>query len=198
MRPPFLRAPYATAFYAACGIWYVPELVDEIRRRRTSDDAGADLDRRSKYGIYGGIAVTILAGFAYPYLVPALNFGDLFVPLFWVGVASMLAGVALRWYAVYVLGRYFSREVRVAADQTIVDTGPYAHVRHPTYTGGLITMIGVGLAFGNWLSLATAVVVGFAAYGYRIRIEEAALREGVDGYEDYCERTSYRLVPFVY
>lgn len=200
MRPPFLQAPYAMAFYVACGIWYVPELIDEIRRERTSGDtdSDADFDRGSKYAIYAGIAITILAGFAYPHLVPSLNFGELFVPLFWSEIALVPVGVAVRWYAVFVLGQFFSREVTVTADQALVDTGPYAYVRHPTYTGGLITMIGIGFAFGNWLSLATAAIVGFVTYGYRIRIEEAALRAALDGYDDYCDRTAYRLVPFIY
>ena len=50
-----------------------------------------------------------------------------------------------------------------------MEDGPYRVLRHPSYTGGLLTMVGIGLAIGNWLSLLLVVL---AAYGYRIQVEE--------------------------
>jgi protein-S-isoprenylcysteine O-methyltransferase Ste14 len=59
-------------------------------------------------------------------------------------------GIAIRQWAVVVLGRYFTTDVRVHGGQTVVETGPYRWVRHPSYTGMLITFVGIGLALGNW------------------------------------------------
>ena len=109
----------------------------------------------------------------------------------------MLLGVALRWYAVETLGRYFTRTLTVQADQSVVDVGPYRYVRHPAYSGTLLTMLGVGLALMNWASLLAIMVCAGAGYGYRMHIEERFLREELgQPYIDYMRRTR-RLIPFV-
>jgi protein-S-isoprenylcysteine O-methyltransferase Ste14 len=62
----------------------------------------------------------------------------------------MAVGIAIRQWAVMVLGRYFTTNVRVHPGQTVVEEGPYRWVRHPSYTGMLITFVGIGLALWNW------------------------------------------------
>ena len=61
----------------------------------------------------------------------------------------MVAGVALRWYASYRLGRFFTRDVATQVDQTVVRDGPYRFVRHRSYSGTLLTLRGIGLALDN-------------------------------------------------
>lgn len=195
MSPLYLQSPYAVVFAVAYLVWAVPELVDSVRRR--GDDPGDEFDRGSKYGIYGAVGLLVGVGFAFG-SVPAVGFGAATVPAFWAGVALVAAGTGLRWYAVAVLDEYFTRSVAVTSNHTVVERGPYAHVRHPTYTGSLAALVGFGLAFGTWPSLATAVLAGGVAYAYRIRVEERVLRTHLDGYAAYCDRTPHRLVPFVY
>jgi protein-S-isoprenylcysteine O-methyltransferase Ste14 len=114
------------------------------------------------------------------------------------GVVAIAAGIALRVWAVVVLGRFFTVEVRVGEDQRVVDTGPYRVIRHPSYTGLLLVILGLGLGLGNWLALAVAVVPAVAALVYRIRVEEAALLAGLgDAYRRYSEGRA-RLVPGVW
>jgi protein-S-isoprenylcysteine O-methyltransferase Ste14 len=117
--------------------------------------------------------------------------------VFFAGITLMLAGLAFRFYAMSVLGKFFTYDVAVQAGQTVVEAGPYRYIRHPSYTGGLMTLAGLGLALGNWASLAVLMVLMGVAYGYRISVEEAALAGALgEPYKEYMRRT-WRLVPFL-
>jgi len=97
-----------------------------------------------------------------------------------------------------VLGRFFTYDVAVQPGQTVVEAGPYRYIRHPSYTGGLITLAGVGLALGNWAGLLLLLACMGVAYAYRIFVEEAALVAALgQPYRDYMQRTK-RLVPFLF
>jgi len=112
-----------------------------------------------------------------------------------IALVFLAGGLALRWIAVVVLGRYFTVNVVVMRDHRVVDTGPYRYVRHPSYSGLLLAFLGLGLFFNNWLSLVIVVVPVTIALVYRIRIEEAALGAVMGAeYAAYCARTK-RLVP---
>jgi protein-S-isoprenylcysteine O-methyltransferase Ste14 len=64
-------------------------------------------------------------------------------------------------------------------DQTVIDTGPYRWVRHPSYSGLILTLLGLGPALGNWAALAVLVVVPTVGLVVRIRVEERALLEAL-------------------
>jgi protein-S-isoprenylcysteine O-methyltransferase Ste14 len=112
-----------------------------------------------------------------------------------VGLAVVLAGVALRAWAIVSLGRYFRREVTIEPGQRIVRRGPYRALRHPSYAGLLLIFAGFGLAFGSWVSAAVALLIVFAGMLPRIRVEERALAQafGAD-YTDYTNSTA-RVLP---
>jgi protein-S-isoprenylcysteine O-methyltransferase Ste14 len=117
--------------------------------------------------------------------------------LFFLGIALMWLGMAFRYYCMRVLGRYFTFNVAVHAGQTVVEAGPYRYIRHPSYTGALITVVGFGLALGNWAGMIALVACVGIGYAYRIRVEEAALVLALgEPYRGYMRRTQ-RLVPFV-
>jgi protein-S-isoprenylcysteine O-methyltransferase Ste14 len=108
-------------------------------------------------------------------------------PLFGLGLALMAAGMLVRWWAIIVLGRFFTPVVRVRADQTVVERGPYRWVRHPSYSGLIVFCLGLGLALGNWLSLALLAVVPAASLAVRIRAEERALLASLgEPYRRFC------------
>jgi protein-S-isoprenylcysteine O-methyltransferase len=115
-----------------------------------------------------------------------------------VGAVVMLFGVALRWYAIRVLGRFFTRNVAIREDHEIIRAGPYRYVRHPSYSGYLMAALGLGIALDNWLALGALLFANAAVFGYRIRVEEAVL-VGVFG-QDYVayQRTTRRLIPLIY
>jgi protein-S-isoprenylcysteine O-methyltransferase Ste14 len=115
----------------------------------------------------------------------------------WVGVALFLAGGALRIWPVFILGRRFSGLVAIQPGHTLVTTGIYGTIRHPSYLGALLYSVGWALAFrsGAGLLLAALLIPPLLA---RIRSEERLLLSqfGVE-YEGYRARTS-RVIPGIY
>lgn len=88
-------------------------------------------------------------------------------------------------------------KLQAARAQRVVSTGPYAHVRHPMYSGMVLFFTGVPLLLGSWWGLVM-VPVFVALFAIRIGIEERTLREGLPGYADYAARVHYRLVPGIW
>lgn len=114
------------------------------------------------------------------------------------GISIMVIGVVLRISAIASLGRMFTYNVTIRDGHELVTSGLYRHIRHPSYTGMLITFAGYGLALNNWPGFAIAFVPVFAVMAKRIAIEEAVLLEQFgDAYVSYVKR-SWRLVPLVY
>jgi protein-S-isoprenylcysteine O-methyltransferase len=116
----------------------------------------------------------------------------------WVGVAAMVCGLGLRLWSQAVLGRYYTSTLRHAADQPILESGPYRLVRHPGYAGLLLAWVGAGLATANWAVTSAVALLTAVAYGYRIAAEEAMLLGAFGSrYEEYMART-WRLMPYVF
>jgi protein-S-isoprenylcysteine O-methyltransferase len=116
----------------------------------------------------------------------------------WAGVGLMAGAIGLRYWAGRVLGRFYTRTLRVADDQGLVEHGPYRMIRHPGYSADLLMWIGGGLATVNWVAAVFLLLVMLGSYLYRIRCEEAMLLATLGTrYQSYRERT-WRLVPFVY
>lgn len=93
----------------------------------------------------------------------------------WLGVWLGTCGVALRLWAVLTLRERYTRTLLVQRGHSIERGGPYRWVRHPGYLGSLLCLNGIALASGNWATLLASLVVTFAAYSYRIRVEDEML-----------------------
>ncbi len=89
--------------------------------------------------------------------------------------------------------------IRIQAErgQHVIDTGPYAIVRHPMYAGASLYLLEMPLLLGSWLGLL-AMPVLILALALRIFIEEAALRQGIPGYDAYAARVRWRLIPGIW
>jgi protein-S-isoprenylcysteine O-methyltransferase Ste14 len=113
----------------------------------------------------------------------------------WLKVVSLVAALAIRWTAVLTLGKAFSANVAIRETQEVMRTGRYGVVRRPSYLGLWMVFGAAGIHSRNCISFAMAVVPTTAALIYRIRVEEAALREAFG--EEYMEyrRVTKRLVP---
>ena len=115
-----------------------------------------------------------------------------------IGVGVFCLGLALRWYSISHLGRFFTVNVAIVENHRLIDTGPYTWVRHPSYTGWLVAIAGLGLCVGNWVSLAFLLVATLSVIVWRIGIEERALRSAFgDAYASYEVKT-WRLIPYIY
>jgi protein-S-isoprenylcysteine O-methyltransferase Ste14 len=118
--------------------------------------------------------------------------------VFTVGIACLLAGVALRWYAIFTLGAYFTRDLAVRDNQQVIHSGPYLIVRHPAYSGTMLTALGIALALTNWGSIAVIMLCAGVAHYRRARVEEQILVKALGKpYVEYMRHTR-RFIPFVW
>lgn len=182
-----------TLYQAVVVLWVGSEAV--IAVTRDAPGGWASQDRLSGPVMVVPIVVAAWAGYFAGRAFPSAAIAPGPVVLV-VGVALALAGMALRWWAVLSLGRFFTTRVVTRPGQTVVQTGPYRRVRHPSYSGMLMTLLGVLLSSANWISLACFLTV-LPGLAYRIRVEEGALLGASgDSYREYMRRTK-RLIPFV-
>ena len=114
----------------------------------------------------------------------------------WALFGVAIAGMLFAWWARIYLGRLWSSNVTKKADHHVVDTGPYALVRHPIYTGLISSVFATALQAGTLTALAGAFLLALGIY-MKARLEERFLREqlGADAYDSYCKRVPM-LVPF--
>jgi protein-S-isoprenylcysteine O-methyltransferase len=167
-------------------------------RRRASGASSQLADRGSLRLLWITIAVSVSVAYFVYYAVPVASFGAAAPTSRLMGIVLYASGLALRWYAIIYLGRFFTVDVAIATDHTLIDSGPYRHVRHPSYTGALLAFLGIGFALANWASLLAVTVPIFAVFAHRMRIEETALLEGLGApYRAYMDRTK-RLFPGIY
>ncbi len=197
MRPPGLELPTAMVFFEGLlVVFVVTEAV--IRFRSGRNQSGAKREWTSFFvivvGLVGGIGGAVFAASLATWA--AIPFWR--IEFFVVGCVLMAFGIGFRIWSVVVLGRFFTVEVQVHDGQTVVDTGPYRMLRHPSYPGLLATCLGIGLALDNWLALIIAVVLPTVTTVFRIRVEERALLAGLG--EPYARfaATRSRLIPGVW
>lgn len=111
------------------------------------------------------------------------------------GLIVLALGAGLRIWAILTLGRLFKFVVVIQRGHRVIRSGPYRVLRHPSYTGGLAGLLGIGIALGNWLSIAALVLIPLAGILVRIRVEEAKLAHALGhDYINYATGTS-RLIP---
>ena len=193
--PVFASGLGLVLFDTAYFVWIVSELFGAVLVPRLRG-RGATRVRRDR----GSGALIILTVFISIGLALSFGYSGVGVLPDWVfypGIFLMLLGVLVRQWAIAVLGRFFSLTVRVATDHRVVTRGPYRLVRHPSYTGVLITFIGLGLAVQSLGGLLVLLGVFSLSYGYRIRVEEKTLLSELgQDYASYMKRTK-RLIPFL-
>lgn len=179
------------AFY----VWAASEIVIVIRTKLLRHNVAATkLDKGSYWLIIIGDYVGVGIAFAFNFQ----KWGWVSQPIANIGAVLMLMGVVLRLWSIHVLGRNFSTVVSVDSNQTIVKTGPYKLIRHPAYTGSLLTVVFVGLALNSWIASCICLFVLPAIYSYRINVEEKALISHFHStYEDY-RRDTWRLIPYLW
>ena len=114
------------------------------------------------------------------------------------GIALIVTGTGLRAWSIATLGRFFQYQIEIQAGHQVVTTGPYRYVRHPSYTGLALALIGFALASGDVLSLPAVLVLGGLGLAVRIRAEERQLRQALGAeYERYAAQHK-RLIPGVW
>jgi protein-S-isoprenylcysteine O-methyltransferase Ste14 len=170
--------------------------ITEIRRKGQTFNGGA-VDQASTRFLSLAVAISIILVI----VANALNYFQLGVVvdvIGWIGIIVMLCGITLRVWAFQMLGRFYTRTLRISEGQRVVQEGPYKYVRHPGYLGVILLWVGAGLATVNWIVAALVTLVFVMAYRYRINAEERMLLASFgEQYAAYKERT-WRLIPFVW
>lgn len=167
----------------------------------SSTDANLSSGRREDVGnrwiFLPFIALTVL----WAWLPPFAERHDLFTldgdAIRWVGLALVCAGGVLRVWPMFVLGGRFSGLVAIQEQHTLQTTGLYRLVRHPSYLGGIVWLVGWMLLFRSGVGLMLVLPAAPLLLS-RIAAEEKMLAsEFGESYAQY-RRRSYRLIPFVY
>jgi protein-S-isoprenylcysteine O-methyltransferase Ste14 len=146
------------------------------------------------------VVAAISAGFFFGFRAAGVQwaiFGGGWYPVV-AGLILATLGIAFRVWAILTLGRLFKFVVVIQDQHSVVDRGPYRHLRHPSYTGALAALLGIGIALDSWLAVAAIFLIPLAAVLARIRVEEARLSAALGTvYRHYAARTS-RLVPGIW
>ena len=181
----------AGIFYAAFGLWLLVTFVVEPlyigrggRKERTQEDRG------SAALIFLGTFVAIVVAFT----LGGANVAPLPEWAFFGGILLMFIGIAIREWAITTLKGFFLFRVGALEDHKLVDTGPYRLVRHPGYSGAMVTFVGIGLATQSLVGVMLLFAISSLVYAYRIWVEEKALLKNLgEEYRAYMSRTK-RLV----
>jgi protein-S-isoprenylcysteine O-methyltransferase len=184
-------------------IYFASEVLLTLTRRSRSK-TGTKQDKSTLGMIWVVIALSIAAGI---FVARSRSLETGVIGLFdftdcdWIRVLAVglfVAGLAIRWWAIVTLGRFFTVDVVVEKDHELVETGPFRWVRHPSYTGVLLAFLGWAMTLWNWVALAIVLVPIFVAFVRRMNVEEDALSRALGAkYPAYMARTK-RLVPGLY
>ena len=154
---------------------------------------------RARLGSELTYRVTTLAGFALLFVAGRyLDRGDRLwntpPAVSWCLVGLTVMGFAFCWWARIHLGRLWSSSVTRKADHHIVDTGPYALVRHPIYTGIIIAATAMAALKGQPIAFA-GLALAILGFWFKARLEERFLRDelGPAAYDAYAKRTGMLL-----
>ena len=196
MRPLVLHPGVAsTLFAAASGAWVVAELALRLRPRwRERGQSRVRQPDPTFLAVFAGVGggLTLAQAAARAHVAPLPD------GAWWPVIAGLVIaaiGIALRLWSILTLGRFFRCVIVIQPEHQVVDRGPYRVLRHPSYTGLLVGVLGLALALDDWVALLAAVLLSLAGLLVRIRAEERALLAAMgEQYADYMART-WRLVP---
>jgi len=170
-----------------------PALVE--RRMRSKEPV-----RRQRMIMALGNAITVFAllvpGFDHHFGWTKGIFGG--VPL-WLEVVALLLTLAAYLMTMYVMdvNRFAGRTVQVDKEQTVVSSGPYRFVRHPMYASASLMIVTGPLGLGSYIAVPFCALF-IPILIVRLLNEEKILSQELSGYAEYCERTKYRLVPYLW
>lgn len=152
---------------------------------------GFSHDRRSLMFILMGVVLSLFSLFLFPYL----GIGKINTNFTYLGIFIMMCGFILRQWSIQILGKLFTPVISIQQDHRLITKGPYKYVRHPSYSGLLLELLGASLAVFNWMSFILVFCFMLPPLIYRIKVEEKELTKqfGQD-YIDYKKKAKM-LIP---
>jgi len=179
-------------------VWIISEIIlARVKHSKTEDSKG--LDKSSLRFLWITIIICVFIGVFLGVWRIGWRIGYIpvkFISL--IGLVLIVLGLIVRWTAILTLKKYFTVDVSILKEHKIIDKGIYKFIRHPAYAGSLLSFLGLGLSFSNWLSTLVIFIPILIAFIYRIRVEEKALVQAFgEEYTNYSKATK-RLVPMIY
>ena len=193
--PVFATGLGLVIFDTIYSIWIISELFGAvlIPKLRQRGATRVRRDRGSGALVILTVFLSVSSAFAFGYN----GVGMLPDWAYYLGISLLILGIVVRQWAIAVLGRFFTLTVKIVEDHKVVDKGPYRVIRHPSYTGVLITFIGLGFAVQSAGALLALLALYGISFGYRMSVEEKTLlAELGKDYGDYMKRTK-RIIPFL-
>jgi len=175
--------------------WFLSEVLLN-RLYIAKNNREKDLDKSSLIIIWITITVSITLG------ILATNYLNAFISgtsiINYAGLVLIIFGIVIRLLAIRTLGKFFTVNLYLSDDHRLIKNGLYKFIRHPSYTGSLLSFLGFGLSLNNWVSLIVIFIPVLISFIYRINVEEK-LMSGQFGkdYDEYKKHTK-RLVPYIY
>lgn len=182
-------------FIITWSVWFSSEIIlNRLFRSNKDDKQNLDLGSLRIIWITIGIANTF--GILSAVLIDLPICKYFLIP--YLGLLTIVCGMILRFISIISLGKFFTVDVAIRKDHKIKKDGMYRLIRHPSYTGSLISFLGFGLSLNNLFSLVIIFLPVFFAMLHRIKIEEKLLIDqfGME-YADYRKKT-YILIPWIY
>jgi protein-S-isoprenylcysteine O-methyltransferase Ste14 len=181
----FAASTFMILFFA----WIFCEFINSMWSRRNS------LTTNKDKGSYRIVVMATYLALIIVFVLRSSQIGVFSGGLQYLGLILQVIGIVLREWSIWTLGKYFTVRVQVSEEANLLTQGPYKNIRHPAYTGSLLTFIGIPLAVGTWLGVVIALIIKLIAIEYRIRVEEEVLQEAFGfEYEEYKKRT-WKLFP---
>jgi protein-S-isoprenylcysteine O-methyltransferase Ste14 len=184
--------------YALLGVFFALER--RLRKGQLAQSLETSaFDRKSTRIVGGALLISMLSML----LAPCLNLlrrgrTSISPATGLLGLGLMVSGISLRTWANATLGSFYTRTLRVAEGQQLIEHGPYRLLRHPGYSGSLLLWIGAGLATTNGAAISVITTVTGSAYLYRVHSEEAMLAQNFGAaYQAYRQRT-WKIIPFIF
>jgi len=168
-----------------------------LLKNRHSSESTRNFDRGTLIKFWIILPLSITLAFQAPMIFPKGNI-DLGRSLLIIGCSISVFGLFFRWYSIRKLGKWFTVDVSLKDNQILIKDGPYKFIRNPSYTGAILTIVGVGLILSNFLSIFILLFSSIYLFIIRMNAEESAL-SGKFGseWDNYCAK-SWRLFPPFY
>ena len=166
-----------------------------LLQRRLKGGPTAEAEPRQKL-IMSLASLAFVALIVVPGLDHRFGWSRVPTPVVILGDAMVAGGFFMAWL-VFRQNSFTASTIQVAQGQRLVDTGPYALVRHPMYAGSLVLMLGIPLALASWWGIAAFAALKLVVV-WRLLDEEALLTRELPGYAAYRSRVRFRLAPGIW
>jgi protein-S-isoprenylcysteine O-methyltransferase len=178
-----------------CSLWMISEVSLALFRR--SKERGRSRDNGSIIWLNATVySCVFLAVVASRFAFGQMSTTGTIVPS--LGLCLILVGLGIRWTAILTLRAYFTTDVAIVPGQRLIRSGIYRTVRHPAYSGSIVSFCGLGLVLSSWLSLAVLLIPITGAFLRRIRIEEQVLETAFGTEYASYRTTSWQIVPWIW